>query len=232
MRRSRPAPGFLRAGKATPRPRPGHAPLARQVGPRPGKPAGPRCTATSGAYTPAPRAPSPAFWPGISLGTRCSPRGAPSGQDTWTRGSSASPRATPPEPHGLVFPAHARTSAGTLKRVQVPAAASHARPHALTAGFLPTQTSSPSRHALCPFPLNGHAGHRGHLRRPHTTRLPATEGRHIGSRPGLWALRSHPRGGCSASPSGASPATRNLTLWLPNPTPKATGRNSPTTTRT
>lgn len=117
MRRSPPAPGPLLAGIATPYARPGHAPRARQVGPHPGEPAGPRCTATSGAYPPAPRAPNPELPPRTSLGTRCSPelllRGRARGHGVPQHPS----RVTPPEPHGRTFPAHARTPAGTPGRV-------------------------------------------------------------------------------------------------------------------
>lgn len=149
MRRSPPAPGLLLAGIATPYARPGHAPRARQVGPHPGEPAGPRCTATSGAYPPAPRARNPELPPRTSLGLRCSPelflRGRAHGHGVPQHPS----RATPPSPTNAPF-RHTRENPRALR------CESRCQPPPATRIPKRSQQASapPSRHAPCPSPRN------------------------------------------------------------------------------
>lgn len=185
MRRSPPAPGLLLAGITTPYARPGHAPRAGQVGPRPGEPAGPRRTATSGAYPPAPRARNPELRPRTSLGLRCSPelllRGRAHG-----RGVPQHPsRATPPSPTNAPF-RHTREHPRALRCV------SRCQPPPATRIPKRSQQASapPSRHAPCPSPRNlpvqsATRGTGATFGDPTRTRRLQPEGRRGGRRPGV-----------------------------------------------
>lgn len=217
MRRSPPAPGLLLAGIATPYARPGHAPRARQVGPHPGEPAGPRCTATSGAYPPAPRARNPELPPRTSLGLRCSPelflRGRAHGHGVPQHPS----RVTPPSPTNAPFGTRAKTrghsgacpGASRHQPRASPSAPSRLPPHrpATLRARLPV-TCPLSRPRGAPGPPSGTRHGPGGCS-PRASRA-------VGAQKSKLYVHTH----AAVAPWGA---TRSLTLWSPNPTPKATG---------
>lgn len=175
--------GLLLAGIATPYARPGHAPRARQVGPHPGEPAGPRCTATSGAYPPAPRARNPELRPRTSLGLRCSPELFLQGRAHGHGVPQHPSRVTPPSPTNAPF-RHTRENPRALRCV------SRCQPPPATRIPKRSQQASapPSRHAPCPSPRNLPAqsatrGTGATFGDPTWTRRLQPEGRRGGRRP-------------------------------------------------